>query len=156
MSFFIKLDIKPDSWEERLILFVGFLIDQGKQSSTVRSYVSTIRAVLKDDQVDINEDAFLLKALTNACCLQNDKVKTRLPIKKPLLNLLISRIPDLFQSPQPYLVTLYSALLVITYFGLFRVGEVTESPHVVKAKDVKIGTNKDKLKFILHTSKTHG
>ena len=36
-----------------------------------------------------------------------------------------------------------------------RVGEVTQSEHVLKAKDVNIGTNKDKLLFILYSSKTH-
>ena len=33
---------------------------------------------------------------------------------------------------------------------------MTESQHVVKAKDVHIGINKDKLMFVLHSSKTHG
>ena len=35
-------------------------------------------------------------------------------------------------------------------------GELTESPHVLKAKDVHIGRNKKKMMFVLHTSKTHG
>ena len=42
------------------------------------------------------------------------------------------------------------------YFGMFRIGEMTESQHVVKAKDVHIGINKDKLMFVLHSSKMHG
>ena len=36
-----------------------------------------------------------------------------------------------------------------------RVGEVTKSTHVLKAKDVHIGQNKDKILLILHSSKTH-
>ena len=38
---------------------------------------------------------------------------------------------------------------------MFRIGEVTASDHIVKAKDVHIAVNKDKLLFILRTSKTH-
>ena len=56
---------------------------------------------------------------------------------------------------QPYLLKLFTAILVTMYFGLFRIGEVTESDHVVKAKDVQVGTNKNKILFILRTSKTH-
>ena len=29
-QFFIQLDVKPNSWEERLILFVGYLINNDK------------------------------------------------------------------------------------------------------------------------------
>ena len=57
---------------------------------------------------------------------------------------------------QPYLVTMYHALLVTKYYGMFRIGEVTDSTHVLKACDVHIGVNKPKMLFILHTSKTNG
>ena len=36
-----------------------------------------------------------------------------------------------------------------------RVGEVTKSPHVLKAKDVHIALNKDKILLVLYSSKTH-
>ena len=41
-KLFLKLDHKPGTWEERITLYVGFLIDQGKHSQTVRSYVSAL------------------------------------------------------------------------------------------------------------------
>ena len=81
---------------------------------------------------------------------------TRLLIRKPLLKLIIQEIPKIYDTPQPYLTTMYQALFMTTYFGLFRVREVTKGPHVIKAKDVHIGKNKKKLMFVLHTSKTHG
>ena len=34
-EFFIKLDRKPASWEERLILFVGYLIERKRQLTTI-------------------------------------------------------------------------------------------------------------------------
>ena len=61
----------------------------------------------------------------------------------------------MFTSEQPYLVVLYQAMLATAYFGLLRIGEITLSLHVLKAKDVHMGSNKNKLLFILHSSKTH-
>ena len=155
-EFFIKLDRKPDSWEERLNLFVAYLVETKKKSTTIRSYISAIKAVLQEDGEQISENRFLLNSLTRACRLKNDRVRTRLPIKRSLLNLIISNVDNIFNSPQPYLTCLYKALFMTAYYGLFRVGELTSSPHVLKAKDVHIGRNKKKLMFLLHSSKTHG
>ena len=69
---------------------------------------------------------------------------------------MVNHMEDVFPSPQPYLVKMYRALFVTAYFGLFRVGELTKSQHMVRACDVHIGTNKRKLMFILRSSKTHG
>ena len=66
-QFFIRLDIKPQNWEDRLILFVGYLVESNKKSSTIRSYISAIKAVLREDNVIINEDKYLLSSLTKAC-----------------------------------------------------------------------------------------
>ena len=56
---------------------------------------------------------------------------------------------------QIYLQKLYKAMLMASYCGLLRAGEVAQGPHVLKAKDVFIGKNKKKFLFILWTSKTH-
>ena len=150
------MDRKPKSWEERLILFVGYLTDREVKSSTVKSYISAIKSVLRDDGESLNEDVYLLSSLTRACRYKNDKICTRLPIKKNLLCQLIVTIPNLYTAgEQPYLVTLYQTMFLTAYFGLFRPGEITASPHCIKARDVHIGSNKRKLSFVLHTSKTH-
>ena len=41
------------------------------------------------------------------------------------------------------------------YYGLLRAGELTQSDHVLKVDAVNIGVNKEKLLFILTSSKTH-
>ena len=150
----MRLDEKPVEWEDRIVLFVGFLVKEGKQSSTIRSYLSALRSILKIEGVKLNEDLYLLNALTRVCKLKNDTLRTRLPIKRSLVLTLIEEIRKLF-SKQPYLAKLYTALLSTTYMDLFRVGEVTESSHVLKAADVQIASNKKKLKSTLWTSKTH-
>ena len=155
-NFFVKLDRKPETWEERLNLFVAYLVDSSKKSTTIRSYISAIKAVLLEDGEQINENHFLLNSLTCACILKNDKVCTHLPIKQNLLNLMVANVGNVFQDEQPYLYILYKALMITAYYSLFRVGELTFSPHILKTKDVHIGKNKKKLMFVLHSSKTHG
>ena len=152
-DFFVKLDVKPDEWEDRLTLYVTYLIDQGRISTTIRCYISAIRAILQEVVVELTEDKVLLASLTRAC-ERRDTVSNRLSIRKGLLKLIIKAVQDMFAS-QPYLKILYVALFLTTYFGLFRIGEVTESLHVVLAQNVHVGTNKNKLLFVLHISKTH-
>ena len=156
-EFFIKLDVKPLTWEERIVLFVGHLIDRKRQSATIKSYISAIKAVLQDDCIYINQDEALLSSLTRACRLENDRVHTRLPIRQGMLEILIRNVPNLFQNDaHPYLVALYIAMLSTAYFGLLRVGEITRSEHTLKVGNVKIGENKRKLLLKLDSSKTHG
>ena len=80
-SFFIRLNEKPDSWESRLILFIAHLIHCNRKSSTIKSYVSAIKAVLNNIDVCIDEDRFILNSLTRACKLKNDSVTIRFPIQ---------------------------------------------------------------------------
>ena len=153
-EFFISLDVKPKTWEECLVLFVGYLVEMDRKASTIKSYISAIKAVLRSDDQEIHEDIYLLNSLTRASRFRNHTVKTRFPIRKGLLRLLLDSADKIF-SQQPYLKHLHKAILVMGYFGLLRVGEMTLGNHVIKAKDVHVGKNKNKLMFVLHTSKTH-
>ena len=74
--FINRLDKRPTNLEHSIILFIGHLVDQNKQSSTIKSYLSAIRAVLKIDGTKLNEDLFLVSSLTRACKLSNDRVTT--------------------------------------------------------------------------------
>ena len=53
---------------------------------------------------------------------------------------------------------MYKTLFSTAYFGLFIMCELTltDSGHAVKAVDVCVGRNKDKMMFVLCTSKTQG
>ena len=81
-EFFIRLDVKPRNWEDRLTFFVGHLIQQNRQSSTVKSYVSAFKAVLKMNNIKIKEDQYLLSSRTHACRIKNDTFRARLLIQK--------------------------------------------------------------------------
>ena len=107
------------------------------------------------DKYDWDDGKLMLSSLTKACKMVNDTVKTRLPIHGHLLEMMLFEIERYFNGQQLYLQSLFKALLAMGYYGLLRVGELTASPHVVKAKNVNLGVNKDKLLIVLYSSKTH-
>ena len=155
-SFYLKLDRRPHIWEERITLFVGYLIQNNKKSTTVGSYVSSIKAVLLEEGIKVEEDKYLLSSLTRACRYKNDEVQTRLPIDKHIMTKLLATTRQYFREKgQLYLSHLYLAMFCAAYYGLLRVRELTNGTHPVRAADVEIATNKKKVKFTLHTSKTH-
>ena len=145
---YLRLDVKPPTWEERIVLFAAFLIDNKLKSATVRSYLSALRSMLAEDGFELNKNLFLIGSLTRACKLKNDRLTVRFPIHNKASNYFIGR-------NQVYLAVLFEGMLLAGYYGLLRAGEITKSPHSLLAKNVHIGTNKKKLLFVLHTSKTH-
>ena len=87
--------------------------------------------------------------------MKNDVVQARLPIHLHLLTGIINQIQKMFEL-QPYLAALYSCMFSLGYYGMLRIREMCKSQHVIKVKDFQVGTNKDKLRLILRSSKTHG
>ena len=137
------------------MLFVASLIDSGIQSATLKSYMSVIKGLLIDDNYPWDDSKMLIRTLSRACRVVNDRVMVRLPIEAGLLELILFEIKRLYHD-QGYLLILYQTLFCVAYYGLFRVGELTTGDHPVHAKDVHIGLNKNKLLFVLYISKTHG
>ena len=155
-EFFIRLDTKPNSWEDRIVLFVGYLIQSNHKANTINSYISAIKSVLRDDGVEIKEDRYLQSSLTKACRYINDRVKTRLPIQRGMLSLLMDQVKQSYlEQGQPYLACLYSAVFYASYYGLLRIGEAVSGTHPICVNDVHIANNKQKILFVLRTSKTH-
>ena len=103
----------------------------------------------------LSPDNYLLKSLTRVCHLKNDTIVHRLPITKGVLKLLLDGIREIYCARQPYLLTMYSTMFAMAYYGLFPIGEFASGPHVVLARNVHIGVNKNKMLFILNSSKTH-
>ena len=155
-DFIISLDRKPKLWEDKTTLFIGKLIDNRAQSSTVKSYVSAIKKTLVIDGYDWNDKLVLVRSLAKACRIINDKVRTRLPIQCNLLEMILFEVQRIFHaSKQWYLEILYKTLFAVCYYGLMHVGEVTKSPHVLKAANVHLARNKKTLLLVLYSSKTH-
>ena len=154
-QFLIKLDRMPKTWEERLSLYCTYLIViKKRKSTTIRSYISGIKHILKVDGYDWSDDKVLLNTLTRSCKLKNDKLKVRLPIQKGLLDLILFRIQRKY-SNQPYLEALYVTAFLLQYYGLLRIGEIAESEHSIKAINLHETKNRDRLLIVLYSSKTH-
>ena len=152
----MKLDCPPpDDWEDRTLLFIAYLVDQGAQSSTVKSYVSAIKKTLVNDKYKWDDSKIILSSITKACKIMNDKIYKHLPIHCGLLELLLFELKRIL-STQPYLETLYVALFSLAYYGLFRVGELCQSDHIVKAANIHQAINKEKILVILYSLKMHG
>ena len=109
-KFVISLDRKPNSWEERVTLFIGHKIDQGMQSSTVKCYVSAIKKMLVNDGYPWDDQKILLGSLTKACRIINDRVYTRLPIQCSLLEMILFEIHRIFDI-QVYLQSMYNSIV---------------------------------------------
>ena len=71
-AFLIKLDKMPKSWEDHTTLFMGYLIDNGSQSQSVKTYISAIKKALLADGYLWDDSKVLLNSLTKACKLKND------------------------------------------------------------------------------------
>ena len=155
-QFVVRLDVKPRKWEDRVYLYCAYSVKKGNKSVTLRSYISAIKAILRADGYELSMDAVILHALTQGCRLRNDTVSTHLPIQLGLLDLLLFELNRKFGHNQPYLMIMYQTMFAMAYYGLFRIGELAASDHSVKAKDVHISTNKDKILMVLYSLKTHG
>ena len=98
--------------------------------------------------------------MTCACKIKNDKARICFPIHKVLLRVILKGVTEKFigqnSIQQPYLDTLFRAIFTTAYFGLLRVGEIVAGSRPILAKDVHVASNKNKVLFMLHTSKTHG
>ena len=105
-KFMRRLDIIPEKWEDQAILFCAHLVEQGLQSSSIKSYLSAIKGVLRDDNYDWNEDKLLILMMTRACCITNDRLCVRLPIGRSLLEVVLFELGRIFKD-QPYLLITY-------------------------------------------------
>ena len=156
-KFIISLDVIPNKWEERTVLFCASLVERGCQSGTVRSYVSAIKRILVKDGYLWDEKIILFQAITKSCRQLNDRVRSRFPIQIGLFELILFELARLFDTP--FVISLYRAIFTLAYYGLMRISELTlnnpHAKHYIRAKDVHVGTNKDKILLVLYTSKTH-
>ena len=134
-QLFIQLDRKIEKWKDRISLFATYLVENGTQSPTVKSYCSAIKTVPREEGKYVEEDSYVLSSLIRACKVKNDVLHTRLPIQQGLLGLLVQKIVDNYtQRNQPYLALSYKAILITSYHGTLRVGEITKSPHAIGLK----------------------
>ena len=154
-NFLVRLDWKPSTWENRAAMFGAYLVSTcGIQSSTLQSYISAIKYSLRLIHYKWNDNKVILSSIIRACQLKNDVIKTRLPIQFALFEMLLFEIGCQFHH-QPYLCHMYRVMFTLAYYGLMRIGEIAAGQHSLKACNVHIGSNKNKILLLLYMSKTH-
>ena len=109
-----------------MLLYAAALVDEGVQSSTLKSYISVIRAILRADNYRWDDQKIEITMVTKACHLKNNRVYSRLPILKGLLEIILFELERYFLN-QPYLELLYKSLFVLAYYGMMRIGELTKA-----------------------------
>ena len=120
-KFMVKLDIQPRDWEQRVALYcTSYLVNEGCQSNTIKSYISTIKAILRADKYKWNDQLAQLNVITWACKYANDAIQTRLPIMKGFLEVILFELQRHYgdQNPQPFLESLYKSLFLLAYYGM--------------------------------------
>ena len=110
--------------------------------------------MLINDNYQWDENRVKLGTLTQACKIQNDCLTCRLPIHKTLFEQLLFELERILDQ-QYYLCAMYKAIFCLAYYGLMRITELVHGDHTLKAKDIYVGQNKDKIMLTLYTSKTH-
>ena len=136
-------------------MFTAQLIQEGRAGQTVRSYVSAVRSILKEDGIKLTHDYQPLISL-----LQSTKYTTkpsgqiRLPIQWGLVKLIADDMDNHYSGVDSYSNIMLKAILMAGYFGLLRIGEMTdsESNHTIKFCDVHFERQRSKILMVLHTS----
>lgn len=156
-KFISKFDTIPPKWEDRIIVWATHLAENRKNSNTIKSYISAIRYCLSLDGIKVPHSNCELAAIVQAARQANNELYVRLPIQKGLLQLILNFIRTTYiqQRGQKYLGTTLMALYSTAYHGLFRISEMTQGQHTVKAQDIIHARNKRKMTFYLRSSKTH-
>ena len=115
----------------KVITFIGFLNCNNLSSSTVLSYVSAIGFVHRFKGLTDPTSTTVVHKLLAAANKFKPKMDSRLPITLIILHNLVQSLRHTVSNP--YTRTLFHAMYVVAFFGLMRIGEITQSKDGVVA-----------------------
>ena len=134
-----------------MLEFVSFLSLSNFAASTIQLYLSGVKHHLKLRSIHYYEASFPLHMVMKGVSATGNKSDIKLPISLKLLHEMWGAIPFIVDSK--FDTIMYRSLLSFTFHGLFRPGEVTYSPHVIKVENVYFV--EDQLQVHLKSSKSH-
>ena len=130
-------------------LFISFLSLRQLACSTIKSYLSAISYVHKLKGFNDPTKSFLIDKLLTALSRQQPS-DIRLPITRPILHHLIRSLT--FSNSSAFQSLLFSAMFLVAFYGLFRIGELASkstrfAPTVVQYSN---------LTFLFRQGQLHG
>ena len=137
--------------EHQLIEFVSYLSLNSFAATTIQLYLSGVRYNLKMRGLNPFTSSFILSMVVKGATSRFKNPDICLPISLRLLHEFWHILPTVLHDN--FLVLMYRSLLTFTFHGLFRSGEVTYSPHSIKAEDIYFV--KGHLHVYLASSKAH-
>ena len=138
--------------KHQLIEFVSYLSLNNFAATTIQLYLSSVMYNLKMRGLNPFNSSFILSMVVKGETSRFKNPDIRLPISLRLLHEFWHILPTVLHDN--FLVLMYRSLLTFTFHGLFRTGEVTYSPHAIKAENVYFV--KGHLHVYLASSKAHG
>ena len=102
-------------------LFISYLSFRKLACSTIKSYLSAISYVHKLKGFNDPTKSFLIDKLLTALSRQQPS-DIRLPITRPILHQLIRSLT--FSNSSAFQRSLFSAMFLVAFYGLFRIGEL--------------------------------
>ncbi len=156
MEFKSRLDEPVARWEDNISYYVVYLVGEGRAPSTIRSTISALKYQLLLDGEDLDLNYFLLNIMIKAC--ENEKLMKgqytlRLPLNEDLLVRTIHAIELL--NRDWFSKIMLTAIFVLAYYGLFRIGELVESVHEVRFDGMNVNERSGSCKVMLLSAKNH-
>ena len=102
-------------------LFISYLSFRKLAFSTIKSYLSAISYVHKLRGFQDPTKSFLIEKLSTALSRQQPS-DIRLPITRPILHELLRSLS--FANSSAFQRSLFSAMFLVAFYGLFRIGEL--------------------------------
>ena len=95
----MNLGCKPPFWEDRIALFLAYLIDKKQPEHPIRSYTSGFKSGPCGDGIVIDNNSYLLASLLRACkYVRHDRVHHRLLEHRGMMRLLVDKVGDFYEN----------------------------------------------------------
>ena len=131
-----------------LPLFISYLTFRKLTLSTITSYLSAISYVHKLRGLHDPTKSLLIQKLLTALS-RRQPVDIRLPVTRPVLHELVRALS--FTNSSAFQRSLFSALFLVAFYGLFRIGELTTKSNRFASAVIQFGN----LTFSSRNGRTH-
>ena len=158
-NFLLNYNI-VETWPPNLdtvVQFLAYLSLQGLSARTAQSYTAAVGYKCKMLGFSDITDNFLVKKVLEGAKRTNNRPDTRCPITPELLTKIVTTLPAICFNT--YELKLFRAAYTLSFWGLFRVGEIVASTNKTKGNvllntDVCLKNGSESLIVNLRMSKT--